>query len=277
IAFNRFWITALVLGVWQGINRLRPSAKKVAEDPGKPTLKPFWLIGGLIAAGFLFTADLVLWGWSLTQTTVANATLLANLTPLFTTLGAWLIWGKTVDARFLGGLGIALGGMAGLTLTDLHMASDRFQGDGAALLAALAFGIYLLILEKLQTYISPNAIILWSSAIAAVITLPFVCLSEGPLLPQSWQEWLIVIGLALVCQILGQGLLVYSLRHLSSEFIALFLLLDPVLAAIGAGILFAEQLSFLNWLAFSIVLVGIYLAMLSPSATQEPIRNEPVV
>ncbi|MDX2100183.1 MAG: DMT family transporter, partial [Leptolyngbyaceae cyanobacterium bins.59] len=115
IAFNRFWITALVLGVWQGINRLRPSAKKVAEDPGKPTLKPFWLIGGLIAAGFLFTADLVLWGWSLTQTTVANATLLANLTPLFTTLGAWLIWGKTVDARFLGGLGIALGGMAGLT------------------------------------------------------------------------------------------------------------------------------------------------------------------
>jgi drug/metabolite transporter (DMT)-like permease len=51
----------------------------------------------------------------------------------------------------------------------------------------------------------------------------------------------------------------------------LFLLLAPILAAIGAGILFQEHLSLLNRLAFAVVLLGIYLTTLSESITQAPL------
>jgi drug/metabolite transporter (DMT)-like permease len=39
-----------------------------------------------------------------------------------------------------------------------------------------------------------------------------------------------------------------------------FLLVDPVITAILAWIIFSEELSPLNWLAFSVVLAGIYIA-----------------
>ncbi len=61
-------------------------------------------------------------------------------------------------------------------------------------------------------------------------------------------------------------MLPYSLNSLSSEFTALFLLLDPVLASLGAGAFFSERLGLLNWMAFAVVLLGMYLALSSQSA-----------
>jgi drug/metabolite transporter (DMT)-like permease len=43
-------------------------------------------------------------------------------------------------------------------------------------------------------------------------------------------------------------------------------LVDPVITAILAWIIFSEELSPLNWLAFSVVLAGIYIAKPSQGA-----------
>ncbi|AFZ21308.1 DMT family transporter [Allocoleopsis franciscana] len=269
IAFNRFWITTVILGLWNGLWSI--FSQSWANPSSHPTPSFVWILAALLALGVLITMDLVLWSWALTQTSVANATLLANFTPLFTTLGAWLIWGKRFDRYFLIGMVIAMGGAIAVGLTDWQIAADKLQGDGIALLAALSFSIYLLILEKLQTWLTVTTVVFWSSAIASVLTLPIVLITKQPLFPRTWQGWLIVLSLALVCQLLGQGFLTYSLKQVSSEFVALFLLLDPILAAIGAGILFSEHLSLVNWLAFAVVLVGVYLTTLSESITQAPL------
>jgi drug/metabolite transporter (DMT)-like permease len=273
--FNRFWITTVALGLWNGFFSLR--CHLCADKPVKQEPYSGWVWVGLLAVGTFFCADLILWAWSLTQTSVANSTLLANLTPLFTTLGAWLVWGKRFDSRFLMGMCIAIGGAVGLGVGDLQLATGKVQGDIAALLAAVSFAVYLLILEKLQTRLNPITIIFWSSAIAGLLTLPLVLTNQASIFPSSWQGWMAVISLALICQVLGQGLLVYSLNHLSCEFVALFLLLDPVLAAIGAGAFFSERLGLSNWMAFAVVLLGMYLALTSQSAwdriTQEKLTN----
>ncbi|NMG06652.1 hypothetical protein DP117_07130 [Brasilonema sp. UFV-L1] len=80
------------------------------------------------------------------------------------------------------------------------------------------------------------------------------------------------MGLALICQVLGQGLIVHSLSRLSSGFVATAFLLDPVLSSIEAWAIFSEQLSLSNWLAFITVLMGIYLAVSSQSIVK--LRNE---
>lgn len=318
-AFNRFWLTTLILGLWQGLQVVRRRFKASTPEKSDPhsdhnhlvtmaalseadlhpatvacthaceTLHfheeesipaatqqsqdspchPYWVAVQLTCVGLFLAADLILWAWSLTRTSIANATLLANLTPLFTCLGGWLFWKKQFDQKFLMGLAIALAGTLLIGLHDLH-AGGKLAGDLAALLAALAFGVYLLILEHLQTHLSPLMIILGSSAIAAVATWPIVWYTGAPWFPVSWQGWLSILSLALICQVLGQGLLVYSLNQLSSEFVAIFLLLDPIVAAIGGWILFSETLSPSAWAAFAIVLVGIYLASASESAKQEP-------
>lgn len=108
ITFHRFWIAALVLGIWSGINHLhrqflsrsevlQPFALTESErlDSHSSTSINHWqTFWQLFAAGILIATDLALWAWSLTQTTVANSTLLANLTPLFTCLGGGWFWGN---------------------------------------------------------------------------------------------------------------------------------------------------------------------------------------
>ena len=275
-AFNRFWITTVILATWSGFKAIRSrlvsreATQPSPDTPPSPDTNPYTkaVIGQLFLIGLFLAADLILWAWSLTQTSVANATLLANLTPLFSCLGGWLFWRKRFDQQFLLGMGIAIVAIFAIGLGDGQSSVGKLQGDIAALIAAVSFSIYLLVLERLQNQLGVTKIVLWSSAIATLVSLPIVLLDGGQLFPTSWQGWLTVVALAGVCQILGQGMLVHSLDRLSSEFVALFLLLEPVLAGVAAWLCFGEQLSMLNLAAFAVALAGVCLSLSSPSATK---------
>ncbi|MBX9811568.1 MAG: DMT family transporter [Burkholderiales bacterium] len=62
----------------------------------------------MVLAGVFFAGDLAVWHWSIVLTSVANATLLANLAPIFVTLAAWLLFRKTPSALFIVGMATAL-------------------------------------------------------------------------------------------------------------------------------------------------------------------------
>jgi drug/metabolite transporter (DMT)-like permease len=167
---------------------------------------------------------------------------------------------KSFQKKLLLGMAIAIGGMGLIGLNDLQVGALKLQGDAIALLAAISFSIYLLMLERLQNRLSTTLIVFWCSAIAALLTFPIVALTHGPWFPTSWQGWSSIVSLAFFCQILGQALLVFSLNHLPAEFVAIFLLFDPILAALGGWICFAETLNGLTLFAFAVVSLGIYLA-----------------
>ncbi|HEY9729879.1 MAG TPA: DMT family transporter [Chroococcales cyanobacterium] len=266
-AFNRFWITTVILALWSGFNAVREKQ----ENSETPQSSPYTgaIVGQLFLVGLFLAADLILWAWSLTQTSVANATLLANLTPVFSCLGGWLFCRRRFDRQFLLGMGIAIAAIFAIGLNDCQIGSGKFLGDIAALIAAMSFSVYLSVLERLQSQLGTTRILFWSSAIATVVSLPIVLISGGQLFPTSWQGWVTVIALAGVCQILGQAMLVHSLDRLSSEFVALFLLLEPIVAGVAAWALFSEQLGLLNLGAFAIALVGVYLSLSSPSALRD--------
>jgi len=95
------------------------------------------------------------------QTGVANSTILHNLTPLFTTLGAWLLLRQQFDRQFLLGLTLAVIGALSLGLEDLHLSADTAMGDGLALLSAVFLAGNLMIVEKLRSKFSATTIILW--------------------------------------------------------------------------------------------------------------------
>lgn len=108
---------------------------------------------------------------------------------------------------------------------------------------------------------STPVIMQWTSLAGGLFLLPLAWFSQNRLLPISLTAWLAVIGLGLISQALGQGLLTYSLANFSSGFVAVSMLAIPIIAAILALIIFSQQLSLFNWLAFGVVLLGIYLAI----------------
>jgi drug/metabolite transporter (DMT)-like permease len=256
--FNRLWIATVVFAVWNGADAARRRMSETEpEVRSNYTLRDLLL---LIAVGVVSSASLGFWAWSLTQTNVANSTVLRNLTPLFTTLGGWLLLNRRFDNRFLVGMTVALVGAIAIGFDDFQASGEHLLGDITALLSAMFYAGNLLIAEHLRTKFPATIILMWRCFIGSILILPLVLLAGDRVFPYSWQGWLAVIALAVVCQAFGQGLLIHSLGRLSSGFVALFLLLEPVITAIIAWVLFGERLTLLNWLAFSVVLAGIYLA-----------------
>lgn len=261
--FNRLWIAALVFGLWDRLSLLlNPTSENLDTTSSPFNTRDYWLLVGVASVS---TASVVCWAWSLTQTSVANSTILRNLTPLFTTLGGWILLNRRFDRRFLLGMVVAVCGAIAIEWDDWQIAGDRVLGDCVALLSALFYAAYLLLVEHLRGKLSTTTILLWRCGMGALLLLPFVLAMQEQLFPETWQGWLAVIALGIVCQVIGQGLLVHCLQQFSSSFIALFLLLEPILTAAFAWVIFAEQLSWWNGLAFGVVLIGIYLAKSSHS------------
>lgn len=260
--FNRLWISTLFFSIWNSIQHLKTQQEPDASPKHlkRNDLQRPQNIGLLILMSIASSISILLWAWSLTQTSVANSTALRNSTPIFTTLFGWLLLGINFEPVFLIGMAIAFFGAVAIGIADFSFSMDQTVGDVAALLAAMFYSIYLLTIEKLRVQLSTSTILLWRCAVGALFTLPFVLLAKEQIFPHTVSGWASVLALALVCQVLGQGLLAQSLNQLSSSFVATVLLLEPPIAAFIAWLLFSEQLTLLNGLAFCIILVGIYLA-----------------
>jgi drug/metabolite transporter (DMT)-like permease len=103
----------------------------------------------------------MLWTWSLTQTSVANANILASLNPIFTTLGGWLLFQQLFDRKFLMGMLLAIVGALVLGFQDLIISDKSLNGDFAALVCSMLCAIAYLILEYLRSRLSVVTVLTW--------------------------------------------------------------------------------------------------------------------
>jgi drug/metabolite transporter (DMT)-like permease len=255
-AFDRLFIATIAFGVWSRWQiRSQPGEDIVGQGIGWRN----WVLFGV--AGGSFAASLTCSAWSLTQTSVANSTLLNNMMPIFTTLGAWLFLRQRFSLRFVVGLGVAIGGMMAIGIQDLHLSSQQMMGDAVALFAAVLLATVILSIEQLRSRFSASVTMMGICLAGSLAMIPIVLFQGESVLPSSWQSGFAIVALALVCQVIGHGLLTHSLKQFSSGLVSVSMLVIPVLSAMLAMILFAQQLSLINDCAFAIVLSGIYLSI----------------
>ncbi|MDF5733943.1 MAG: hypothetical protein PUP92_39730 [Rhizonema sp. PD38] len=131
----------------------------------------------LLSAGIFWAATLLLVAWSLTQISIAISTVLHNLSPIFTSIGAWLLFGHSFNRQFLIGGAIAIGGAITIEFEDLAIATVHVQGGIAAIVSAVFVALYLLIVEQLRTKFPPMTIQLWICGSAALAILPVLLLT----------------------------------------------------------------------------------------------------
>lgn len=256
-SFNRYYIATIVLALWEGTQY----GMNNSSNPNKSIQLKDW--GIFLLSSILGTAAIFLWALSLTQTSVANSNLLHNFTPIFAVLGGWLFFGQRFDYKFVLGMTLAIIGVAIISFGDFQEAVNSLYGDSLALLSAVFYALNYLVRENLRSKFSASTILLWTCLLGGCFTFLITLTTETQLFPTSWQTWLAVISLGVLCQIIGQGLLIHNLKQFSSGFVTLLMLIEPLLTALFAWVIFAEKLSPLNWIAFFLILIGIYLAKLS--------------
>lgn len=254
---SAFWRCALALpflGLW-------------AMSEPKETRAIFSTDRAVVLSGFFFAGDLFFWHLSILATTVANATFIATMAPVWVAFGAWFVFREKLSrGNFLGLVLCLLGGTA-LVGQSYSFAPERLIGDGYALITSLFFGLYMLAVSNARTRlrIGAGSLAFVSAAITCACMFVAAMLLETNFMPRSLNGWLTLLSLALVSQVLGQGLLAVALGKLPATFSSLVIFLEAVGAAALGWLILNEALGALQLFGGALILFGIWVAR--PRAT----------
>lgn len=214
----------------------------------------------LILAGVLLAADLALWHIAIHYTSVANSTFILNLAPIFVTIGAWMLLGESFGGGFVLALLAAIAGAALLVRASFDVSPRDLQGDFIALVAAVFYAGYQLAVKHCRKFYHTSHILAGTAIVTPIVLAPVIWLMGEKVIPTSLQGWGAVLGIALICQVLGQGLITWAVGHVRANLASVVLLVQPVTAAGLAVIIFDEHLSATRLLGCGLVLAGILLA-----------------
>ena len=211
----------------------------------------------LVALGAVtFALDLASWHTGIGMTRLGNATLFGNAGSIV--LLFWMFIAHRVLPRPLEWLAIifALAGAAILMGRSLDISPATLVGDLFCLAAGLLYAVYLLTLQGARGQFGSWSLLVWVCLFGCPVLLGIALALGEPVWPTDWTP---VIGLFIVSQLLGQGLLVYALGHFPPLVIGLALLTQPAVASLYGWLAFGEVLSGLD--IFGMVLVGAALAV----------------
>ena len=211
-----------------------------------------------LAAGAFFALDLASWHVGIEQTRLANATLFGNSGSIILMVWGLIAARRAPSGQEMVGVAAALTGAAILLGRSLEISSATFVGDLFCLLAGVFYAFYLLPAQHARGGLGQWTVLLLVSIVAAPLLLAIALAAGEPVWPGE-AGWTPVVALALSSQIVGQGLLVFSLGHFPPLIIGMALLTQPALAALVGWLAFGEALVPLDVLGM--VLVGTALVM----------------
>jgi drug/metabolite transporter (DMT)-like permease len=223
----------------------------------------------LLLAGVFFAADLAFWHYGIGMTSVANATVLANLTPIVVTVVGFLAFREKVGPLFLAGMGLGL--LGAWTMAEGRGAgapgSNPPLGDLLSACTALWYSAYFLCVRQARTRFGTMAVMFWSSLVGAVALAGIMVAMGEDILPAGLAGWGACLGLAIV-HVTGQGAIAWALGRLPTPTASVVVLIQPAVAAGLGWLVFSEAMTPLQGLGALAALAGVALAQWAAARDQ---------
>jgi drug/metabolite transporter (DMT)-like permease len=229
------------------------TTRPLGEGAGLPSK---WML----LAGAFFALDMSFWHYGLVMTSVANATVLCNLTPVVVTLFAWLVWKERPRLAFVVALVLAMAGAVAMAAAAAPgQGTNPLLGDLFSVSVSLWYSGYFLAVQAARRTAGAMRVTLWATlAGIPLMGLAALVLRED-MLPATLAGWAACVGLGLT-HVAGQGGVAWALGRLPAALTAVTILIQPVAAAILAWFVFGEVLSPVQALGGALVLAAVVLA-----------------
>ena len=243
-----FWRLALAVPVLALL--ARASGQKLSGFGTK-----VWL--AIIAAGVFFALDVGAWHIGIGMTRLANASLFGNAGSLVIMAWGLIALHRAPHRNEWLALAAALGGSAILLGRSFEIDRTTALGDLFCVAAGLLYAGYLIPLQKYRASLGSWSLLTWSTLAGTPVLLAIALALGEPVWPHNWGP---VIVLALLSQLIGQGLLVYALKHFSALVVGLALLTQPAIAVTVGWLVFGEALAPLDFVGMALVGLGLVMA-----------------
>lgn len=222
----------------------------------RPQRMPARLWGVLALAGIAFAADLGSWHVGIRQTTLANATLFGNSATLIFPIYGFLAaraWPTRTQAV---ALMLAAGGAVLLMGRSYQLDPRHLVGDLLCVLAGVLYTGYFILMARARATMTPLSSLALSTIASIAPLLLLASLLGERIMPDAWGP---LVLLAIVSQVIGQGLMIYALGKFSPLVIGIALLVQPVIAGIVGWTIYGERLGAPDLVGAAMVAVALVL------------------
>lgn len=221
-------------------------------------------------SGMFLAAHFLSWFEALNYTTVAAGAALINTDVIFTAIGFAVFLKGHIPKLGVVAIALTLIGSTAIALGGGGAEGGQLLGNLLAILGALLFSCHLLIGQVQRGHLSTN-VYTWLVYSASMLTLLCVCLfTRTPLWGWEGRNYLIALGLAVICTLLGHSMFSLSLGYLSPAYIAAAKLAEPILGTLIAFALFREVPAPLQVVGAAVVLGGIFLYSMAENRPPKP-------
>lgn len=226
----------------------------------------------LALGGFAFALDLASWNFGIERTKLANSVLFGNMGSVIMVLYGFVIsraWPRKAE---IGAVLLAIFGASLLMGASYELDVRNLIGDLFCLAAGVLYVVYLLSIRHVRGDLGSWSVLVWSTVFGIGPMLGIALLLGEPVWPTDWTP---VLMLALVCQLLGQGLMVYAVSHFSPVVLGIALLGQPVIASIVGWVAFNESLSLTDWIGMIAIGVALVLVRLPEARRAARLAGSP--
>lgn len=232
-----------------------------------------------VAAGLLFSVDLLAWHYAIRDIGAGLSTTLANAQAVIIAIVAWLVLRERLQRSTVAALPIVAVGVLLISGVLEHGAygANPHQGAILGIVTAMSYaGFILLMRAATESARRPVAPLLEATAVAAVVSaIAGELLGEIDLVPH-WPSagWLVL--LATTSQVLGWILIGVSLPRLPAAVGAILLTIQPVGSVILGRLLVDEHPSPLQLAGVVLLVCGVLTAVAGPQLTARRRTGAPV-
>ncbi|PSQ02553.1 EamA/RhaT family transporter [Halobacteriales archaeon QS_5_68_33] len=213
------------------------------------------------ATGLALAAHFAAWFQSVEWTSVAASVTLVQAQPLFVAVGAWALLDERLGARKLGGILLAVAGMAVMSAGDLlggALVGPRpLAGNALAVVGAVTMAAYVLAGRSLRVRVPlvPYVTVVYSVCAAGLLGVALV--QDVALLGYPPVEWGLFLAMAAGPGVFGHTALNWALEHVEPAVVSVSLLGEPVGSTLLAMVLLAEIPGPWTVVGGAVVLAGI--------------------
>ncbi len=252
-AFWRVFLALPVLLIWAWWElRVKNKTLKIAFP------------SAVLWSGLFFSGDLIFWHLSIINTTMANATLMACMAPVWVILLSGAFIGEPVGRNSYFGLLLCLIGAAMLIGSSYNIDPSRIKGDLYGIVTSLFFGLYFLAVRVARrSHASGELTLLFTIITAFCLFLAAVAatlLADQQFFPSTAKGVTSLLLLGTISHAGGQGLLSVALGSLSAVFSSLVIFIEAIAGAFFGWLVFDENLTPGQIAGAIAILAGIWIA-----------------
>ncbi|MBD5308168.1 MAG: DMT family transporter [Bacteroides sp.] len=197
-------------------------------------------------------------------TLVTNVSLITALSPLITTLIVALAYkGHKLPRGFLLGSLIAFSGVACVIFNSSFVVKVKPLGDMLALIAAISFSIYTLVLKPLNATYGSWFITRKTFAYGVITALPFMALEPEHTPLSVLFETEVIVNLALlsvIASVVAYMFWAQAVKHMGEVKSSNYLYFSPLVTLIMSALLLGEYVSIVGFIGCILILSGVILS-----------------